>query len=233
MVLGTEGEGGPEGPASLVDDLIPPPWSARTRILAAAVALVVVVAVLALAMSGLVAPRLVHGDSWGSSVDGEDPDRLRAERIAPIRNAGWVAVTLHELLLPDIDGVRWGQVVGLPAVLAPGQVLEVVIPFEVAGCTLDAEGYDVFELRAASRIGPSRVVGVPSLSSGEPTTSVTHLDGRDGEALVLPAWPEQPPSWILDSIAAHCSDLEADVRGPAAARSFGPSPRMDTAARLG
>lgn len=185
-----------------LDSLIPPPWSTARRWLVATGVLTVVAAAVTLVVSGLAGPRLVHDDGWGGGVDAADPDRLSVERIVPLRNTGWVPVTVESFEPADLENVRWGEVDGLPTTLEPGQTREIVVHLEVGGCDVDLGGYDVYPFRARSGLAPARVVEVDAPHATDPTMRTTYRTD-DGD-ITLPTWPDQPPSWILDAIAAPC-----------------------------
>jgi hypothetical protein len=112
-------------------------------------------------------------------------------------------VTLESVAFPAIDGVSWGEVPGLPLTLRPGETRELRVPFEAEGCDLDVGGYDVFAIRAASGIAPSRVVEVAAPFSHPWEVATTFVD-EDGTETRIPGFPEQPPSWIIDTLADTC-----------------------------
>lgn len=202
--------GAPDTPdLGRLDQLVPPPWPASRRWLLAVVVLLVIAAVVTLVISGVAGPRLAHDDHWGGgvNVDASDPDRLAVERIVALRNDGWVPVTIESFEPTDLDDISWGGDDGLPVTLQPGQTREIVVHLEVAGCDIHAGGYDVYPFRARSGLAPARVVEVDAPHSTNPTTRTTYQT-NDGDVTV-PAWPDQPPSWILDAIAAPCQDEPA------------------------
>jgi hypothetical protein len=188
-----------------LDQLIPPPWSTARRAIAVAVVAAALAGALVVARSGVVIPRLEHGDGWGSTVDASDPEHLAAERFVHVRNAGWVEATVESLQLPPVDGVTWGEVDGLPTTIEPGGTRDVTVRFTVAGCAVDADGVDGFRLRTGSPFGPTVTVTVPAPDPFDPRARETH-DLGDGDSVTLPEWPDQPPSWILDTIHAPCTD---------------------------
>lgn len=193
-----------------LDELVPRPWSAGRRMQALAVGLALVAGLLAIVISGAAGPRLTHEDGWGSGVtrlDGQP--RITVERLTPITNSGWLPVTLESLELPAIDGVSWGEVPGLPLILEPGETHELRVPFEAEGCDLDVGGYDVFPIRATSGFAPSRVVEVPAPFS-EPWEGPATFVGADGTETRIPGFPEQPPSWIVDTLADTCRTPPGD-----------------------
>lgn len=75
---------------------------------------------------------------------------------------------------PDIDGVTWERINGLPTTLQAGATQEIVIGFAVAGCDVDLGAYDVMPVRAASGLAPSRVVRIPA------------------------------PGWLMDAVSSAC-----------------------------
>lgn len=186
-----------------LDELVPPPWGPGRRALVAVGAGVAVALAVALALSGLVGPRLSHAPSWGGGVDATDPEALAVHRTVPLHNDGWVPVTVEAFVPPGLDDVRWGRARGLPVTLQPGETHEITVEFVVQGCAVDMGGFNTFPVRASSGLAPSRVVEV-----GPPvpqTTIRTVHRADDGEQLTLPAWPDQPSSWVLDSIEAPCT----------------------------
>lgn len=187
-----------------LDELVPPPWSRQRRTFALVVALGVAAGVLAIVLSGAVGPRLKHESGWGAGVtrlDGQQ--RITVERQAPIRNTGWLPVTVETLDFPDLDGVTWGEVPGLPVRLGPGETHELIVPFTVTGCDIDVAGYDVLPIRATSGIAPSRIVEVAPPAS-DPWSGPTTFRDDDGDETLVPGFPEQPPSWIIDTVADVC-----------------------------
>lgn len=185
-----------------LNSLIPPPWSTSRRYLVALAVLTVVATAVTVVISGLAGPRLAHDDLGGGGVDAADPDRLAVERIVTLRNEGWLPVTVETFEPADLDDVRWGEVDGLPTTLEPGQTREIVLHLEVAGCNVDVDGYDVYPFRARSGLAPARLVEVDAPHPTDPATRTTYR--TDDDDVTLPAWPDQPPSWILDAIAAPC-----------------------------
>lgn len=186
-----------------LDDLVPPPWPTWRRALVVLAALVAGAAIVVLVRSGVVVPQLSHHSDWGAGVNGADPERLVAERYVPLRNEGWVPVTLEGLELPELADVTWREVEGLPATLEPGDIHEVVVRFVAHGCEVDVGGYDVFPVRARAGLAPSQVIEVDPPTSRDPTLRTTYRN-EDGGEVTLPVWPDQPPSWILDTIDAVC-----------------------------
>lgn len=175
-----------------LDDLIPAAWPTWRRRLTVTMVLGVVAVMIALVAAGLLGPRLVHDRGGSAWVDAEDPDHLVGEQGITLRNAGWVTATIHSVELPDLADVTWGEVQGLPIRLEPGETHELLIPLAVAGCDVNLHGYDVLPIHAKSGVAPARVVQVPVRARTDPSERSA-------------AWPDQPPSWILDHIAAPCA----------------------------
>ncbi len=134
-------------------------------------------------------------------LDGQQ--RITVERLTPIHNDGWLPVTRESVAFPAIDGVSWGEVPGLPLTLRPDETHELRVTFEAEGCDLDAGGYDVFAIRAASGLAPSRVVEVAATFSHPWEVPTTFVD-ENGTETRIPGFPEQPPSWIIDTLADTC-----------------------------
>jgi hypothetical protein len=186
-----------------VDELLPPPWPTARRMAVAGALLLLVVASVIFVRSGLLVPQLTT-TGWGSNVDAADPERLRAELLVTIHNRGLVPATIEGIELPAIEGVTWGEVQGQRATVGRGGSVQLTVPFVVAGCEVDVGGFDVLPLRAGGPVGPARAVEVAMPWTTDPTLRTTHR-ADDGSALTLPSWPDQPPSWILDTIEAPCS----------------------------
>lgn len=189
-----------------IDLLVPPPWPRRRRITLAAIATVVAVGTLTAVAAGVVGPRLSHGPGWGSDAEALADGGFRLTRMTPLHNDGWLPATIERMVLPPLDDVRWVDVRGLPVTLERGEVVEVSIVFEVAGCDLDAEGFDAFPVVARSGIAPERTVAVPPpVGASEPTGRTVVLTG-DGPETTRPPWPEQLPSWVLIALEPVCSE---------------------------
>lgn len=186
-----------------LDELVPPPWGLGRRTVAIGAAFLTVALTIGVVVSGLAGPRLSHTMDWGGAVDGADPEALVVHRIVAVRNDGWMPVTLLSFAPPALEHVTWGQTVGLPAEVNPGDTHEIIVEFVVSGCEVDMGGFDVFPVRAASGLAPARVVDIPAPAS-RPTTRTTYRTQDSNETITLPVWPEQPPSWLLDSIDAVC-----------------------------
>lgn len=186
-----------------LDELVPPPWGPGRRAATTGAGVAIVVLIIGAVVSGLAGPRLSHAMEPGWSVDGGDPDALEVRRIVPVRNEGWLPVALHGFEPPQLEHVTWGDTIGLPAVVDPGDTHEVTIGLVVHGCDVDLAGFDVFPVRAASGIAPARIVEIPADS--HPTVRTTYETVDGSQPVTLPIWPDQPPSWILDSIEPVCS----------------------------
>jgi hypothetical protein len=186
-----------------LDELVPPPWGPGRRAAATGAGVVIVLVLIGAVVSGSAGPRLSHGMEPGWSVDGADRDALAVQRIVPVRNDGWLPVTLDGFEPPPLEHVTWGRTTGLPAVVDPGDTHEVTIGLVVHGCDVDLAGFDVVPIRAASGIAPARIVEIPADS--QPTMRTTYETVDGSQPVTLPIWPDQPPSWILDSIEPVCS----------------------------
>ena len=187
-----------------LDELVPAPWPTWWRLVVLGVAVVLAASAITLVRSGAVGPQLRHDSGYGSTVT-DAPQGLAAERHSPIINAGWLPVTLEAVELPEVPGITWGEIPGLPVTLEPGADHQLVVPFEAVGCQLDVGGYDVFPIRARSGIAPARVVEVRAPFSAEPRGDGIVV-GEDGTETRVPGFPDQPPSWILDTLEPHCAD---------------------------
>jgi hypothetical protein len=205
---------GAHGDERDLDQLIPPPWSARRRVVLLLAVLAVGALLIVTLRSGLLGPRLAEGDVSGGSVQAGDPQQMVAERHVLIRNVAWMPVAIEAAELPPLEGVSWGSVQGLPVTLEPGESHEVVVSFVVAGCEVDVQGYGVLPLRARSGIAQARIVQVPVAAWNDPLQREHYFIGAEDHPLstvdedawmTLPPWPDQPPSWLLDAIHAPCS----------------------------
>lgn len=204
----------PENGRVELDRLIPPPWSARRRVLLLVAVLAVGALTIATIRSGLVGPWLTDGQVTGGSVHAGDPEQLVAERHVLVRNSAWMPVTIEAAQLPPLEGVAWGAVQGLPVTLKPGEGQQIVVSFVVEGCEVDMQGYDVLPLQAKSGVAPTRILKLPVIAWSDPRQREHYYIGNEDQAVfapaadgwvTLPPWPDQPPSWILDAIHAPCS----------------------------
>lgn len=191
-----------------IDALIPPPWPLARRLMVTAVVVVLIAGAVMSVRSGLFGPQLEHVSAWGSNIEASPNGTVVGERIAPIRNTGMLTVDLQQAELPPIEGLVWLDVVGLPAVLAPGEQVEIAVRFEASTCSLDVAGLDAFPLLAQSGITPARLVDVPAPASHEPEFRSSGASGGASEDL-LARWTEQPASWVLDTMAPLCLDPES------------------------
>lgn len=195
-----------ESERAQLDMLVPPPWPAGRRIVAVVAASTVIALAIGAVVTGAVGPRLSHANSSGSAVTGDlDASQLEASRLIILRNDGRFEVDLESLELPQIEGVTWREVQGLPATVAPGEEHQIELSFTTTSCTdIDVEGFNVFPVRAASGFLGSRTVEIAPTGIGHSTSRGTYISD-DGTELTLPQWPEQPASWILDTVEPVCT----------------------------
>lgn len=181
-----------------VDTRVPPPrLAARRWWTGPALALAVVATILA-SLSGLLGPRLAWVPDGGWEASGPHDDRVSALRHITIRNEGWLPVRLRAFEQPDRAGLEWGQVTGVPATIPPGAQHEITVPFTVRSCGIDLAGFNALPLRVSSGLAPARVVGLAAPYNDPPNDRGQVDDDQ------TPPWPDQPPSWILDTIRANC-----------------------------
>lgn len=177
--------------------------SSRRQVIVAGVALLAAAAWLVIS-SGLVVPQLSwQTDGAGGEYRGR-ADGVSVRQLVPVRNDGWTSVTVTDAPHPDVPGVVWGDVDGLPATLAPGETHVVAIHAQVDGCDVVVDGYDVVPLRArASAFLPAASVDVRAPMSRDPATyNLGRAASDPTEGMVR----DQPPSWILDAIWHPCTD---------------------------
>lgn len=195
-----------DGERAQLDALIPRPWSARHRWLVIGTIVLAIAGAILGVRSGVFGPQL-SVSLPGGGVDASDPGRLEVEWIVLLRNDGWVRAEVEALAPPDLAAVTWRGADGLPVVLDPGEEREVVVNLDVAGCEVDLRGYDDVPVRASGGLLPSRTVEIAAGTRHDPNQRVVYQDEDGAPDVILPAWPDQAPSWILDAIHAPCASL--------------------------
>lgn len=189
-----------------LDQLIPPPWPAKRRRRVAASVAITVTAVLAASLLGLLGPQLAWGPDDGWETTGHIDSEVTARRYIEIHNDSSLPVTLHALDPPHINGVEWGPTSGVPAAIDPRGVHQISVSFTVTDCDIDLAGFNALPLRASSGLVPARTINLAPPYNDDPNAR-TRTPADDGSEVTVPPWPDQPPSWILDTIRSACTLL--------------------------
>lgn len=193
-----------------LNQLIPPPWPAKHRRRVAALVAITMTAVLAAPLAGLLGPQLAWGPDNGWETTGHIDSEVTARRYIEIHNDGWLPVTLHALDPPHVGGVEWGPISGVPAAIDPRGVHQISVSFTVTECDIDLGGFNALPLRASSGLVPARTIFLAPPHNDDPNTR-TRTTADDGSQVTVPPWPDQPPSWMLDTIQAACTLLPDQV----------------------
>ena len=198
-------------PPSVVDRLIPPPWSRGRRLTGWAALLAAAILVAGLWVSGLIVPNLAatgaSGSEWeqGEVEDGRVTDVEVVVRYR-IENRGWVAATVAGPQLPDTHGVEWRADGGSPPVeLAPGEATDVELTGYVEDCAeVSGRGVERLRVRARGLLGLtwSRSVDLPRTALAE------HWPLPHAAAPDRPAVPREP-SWVYRVLDGPCDPASA------------------------
>lgn len=197
----------------VLDELVPPPWSTRRRLVVGLVASALVAILGVLWWAGVLTPNLA-AQPWlgGTSQVGTSEDEAVVERsvtiLVPIENRGWVRATIHDWRPPATDGIAWADAADpLPVTLEPGESVEIEFHAEVASCReVNARGTDGLDLvtqgplglRTTSSVDLQSLATIPSWPTGHDDLHLADPDRHE-------------PSWLYHVLGWDCDPAAVDL----------------------